>query len=939
MSDSGRGDGDDGEGGDARARRSASTRKGGGDESRQSGSDAKTNTRADGRKSDSGSNNPHRARTDRPNKSEYKPGDQINDIDTLLQAVSVCAPGEVARVLQHSQFRPGAPAFTTLIKTCGRAGGWDKAVELYQAMKQRGVAANTITCSALINACGKSKQWEKALEIFREMKADGVEANIFTYSALISACAKGRQLDKALEIFRECQAAGVEPDAITYGAVISACEKGRRCDDALDVYKQMRRAGVDANVITCNSVLAACDKAGRCDDALAVFESMRDEGIKPDKHSYAAVIGACAAGGKVDEAMRLYRAGTKAVDPDIGMYTAAMQACAAANGSNGTVDGSNGPKGSKRGAAVDAATIWREMRERLPEQTPGAGVAAACIAACEASGSFRSMLDVVGAEPCSPTQARKDRDAEEAANAAAASAEAEVARAKVAPPPVLTAAAILSGRTAASDAAAAAEATLASATRDARTAALTTRAKGVRTDLPTASYASLMAACERGGLSSRAVEVFAAARAAVPSAGTTAVSADPSWYERALRAAAAGGLGEPAAEILRSMSRDVPGGATGAARASALQACLNSPAGSLGCTKGPRVAAQVWATIKSAVEHRARADGKSDVRPAVQACRASAVCAAKEGDAKLAADVLGTVSSVDDETARDASVLVACAAAFAVAGDASRAAETLGKNADASSLVAALAKTAVAGANKAALAVLADDGCVAKLGGVGDGTCAAAAACGEGRGGDIDAALALLKGWGENHESASLAAKKLEDGKEAAAATAVAAPDAAPGSPPVDAGSPAVKQGTSFAFAAGARSKPVTQPATENGEDGSARRVKGSANGEKRNANASQGKKRVDSEGKKGTKRGVGGTNNKGPGTKGWNAAPAKPLIASSVSFVPASAVKAAPFVPLSKRDSGGAAELAAAAAKLSVKAPAFTPRAAAPEFVPKSKD
>jgi hypothetical protein len=223
---------------------------------------------------------------------------------------------------------------------------------------------------------------------------------------------------------------------------------------------------------------------------------------------------------------------------------------------------------------------------------------------------------------------------------------------------------------------------------------------------------------------------------------------------------------------------------------------------------------------------------------------------------------------------------------------------------------------------------------------VGDGTCAAAAACGEGRGGDIDAALALLKAWGENHEAAAAAAKKLEDGKEAAAATAVAAPDAAPGSPPVDAGSPAVKQGTSFAFAAGARSKPVTQPATENGgEDGSARRVKGSANGEKRNANASQGKKRVDSEGKKGTKRGVGGTNNKGPGTKGWNAAPAKPLIASSVSFVPASAVKAAPFVPLSKRDSGGAAELAAAAAKLSVKAPAFTPRAAAPEFVPKSKD
>ena len=73
---------------------------------------------------------------------------------------------------------------------------------------------------------------------------------------------------------------------------------------------------------------------------------------------------------------------------------------------------------------------------------------------------------------------------------------------------------------------------------------------------------------------------------------------------------------------------------------------------------------------------------------------------------------------------------------------------------------------------------------------------------------------------------------------------------------------------------------------------------------------------------------------------RGWGAASSKPLIASSASFVPASAVKAAPFVPLSKmQNSGGASELAAAAAKLSVKAPAFTPRAAAPEFVPKSKD
>ena len=49
--------------------------------------------------------------------------------------------GEVAAILAASTFRPGAPAFTTLIKTCGRAGQWEKALELYAAMKARGVAA------------------------------------------------------------------------------------------------------------------------------------------------------------------------------------------------------------------------------------------------------------------------------------------------------------------------------------------------------------------------------------------------------------------------------------------------------------------------------------------------------------------------------------------------------------------------------------------------------------------------------------------------------------------------------------------------------------------------------------------------------------------------------------------------------------------------------
>ena len=69
-----------------------------------------------------------------------------------------------------------------------------------------------------------------------------------------------------------------------------------------------------------------------------------------------------------------------------------------------------------------------------------------------------------------------------------------------------------------------------------------------------------------------------------------------------------------------------------------------------------------------------------------------------------------------------------------------------------------------------------------------------------------------------------------------------------------------VKEGTSFAFAAGARSKPAPAAAgAENGggEDEGTRNGGRGSHAEKRAG--SQGKKRVDGEGKKGNKRGQAG--------------------------------------------------------------------------------
>jgi pentatricopeptide repeat protein len=54
---------------------------------------------------------------------------------------------------------------------------------------------------------------EKALEVFQEIRQRGVEPNVITYNALISACKKGKKAEKVLEVFQEQRQRGLEPDA------------------------------------------------------------------------------------------------------------------------------------------------------------------------------------------------------------------------------------------------------------------------------------------------------------------------------------------------------------------------------------------------------------------------------------------------------------------------------------------------------------------------------------------------------------------------------------------------------------------------------------------------------------------------------------------------------------------------------------------------------
>lgn len=75
--------------------------------------------------------------------------------------------GEVARMISSATFQPQAAAFTSLLHMCAKAKLWQKALEVFQAMRDYhpAVRPNTVHFSSLISACATAGRWEEAMQV------------------------------------------------------------------------------------------------------------------------------------------------------------------------------------------------------------------------------------------------------------------------------------------------------------------------------------------------------------------------------------------------------------------------------------------------------------------------------------------------------------------------------------------------------------------------------------------------------------------------------------------------------------------------------------------------------------------------------------------------------------------------------------------------------
>merc|ERR1719421_319204 len=236
--------------------------------------------------------------------------------------------------------------YSTLLKGFAQSRQPGRVQDVFEEMKQMGIACNTVSYNTMLDANAMTGKMDRADELFREMQASGVSPDVITYSTLVKGYCQAGDIDRGYQVLNEMVANGVhEPDEILYNSLLDGCAKQHRVDDALKLVEDMhkhnvrpsnftlsilvkllgrsrrlnqafsmveetcKRFDLQANIHVYTCLLYACFQNRQMPRALQLHDSMITEaGVEPDAKTYAVLARGCVQGGSLDKAANVIRA-------------------------------------------------------------------------------------------------------------------------------------------------------------------------------------------------------------------------------------------------------------------------------------------------------------------------------------------------------------------------------------------------------------------------------------------------------------------------------------------------------------------------------------------------------------------------------------------------------------------------------------------------------
>jgi len=191
---------------------------------------------------------------------------------------------------QRKQQHPNVEAYTELLDAYAKNHQLDKAIAVFQLMRQREVEPNEITYTCLLGGFGRSRRPHQARKMIKHMTTAGrILPSCIAYNALVSGLLESTQIkadmsldarvDESLRLLREMIKSGIRPNAITISTIVYAMGQCStpRVEEAKSLVNKLQRSGYipsgDPKVVT--ALVRTC---GAGQDVIGVLEAFRSLG-------------------------------------------------------------------------------------------------------------------------------------------------------------------------------------------------------------------------------------------------------------------------------------------------------------------------------------------------------------------------------------------------------------------------------------------------------------------------------------------------------------------------------------------------------------------------------------------------------------------------------------------------------------------------------------
>jgi len=221
--------------------------------------------------------------------------------------------------------------YSTLLKGFAQSRQPGRVQDVFEEMKQMGIACNTVSYNTMLDANAMTGKMDRADELFREMQASGVSPDVITYSTLVKGYCQAGDIDRGYQVLNEMVANGVhEPDEILYNSLLDGCAKQHRVDDALKLVEDMHKHNVRPSNFTLSILVKLLGRSRRLNQAFSmVEETCKRFDLQANIHVYTCLLYACFQNRQMPRALQLHDSMiTEAgVEPDERTYAVLARGC------------------------------------------------------------------------------------------------------------------------------------------------------------------------------------------------------------------------------------------------------------------------------------------------------------------------------------------------------------------------------------------------------------------------------------------------------------------------------------------------------------------------------------------------------------------------------------------------------------------------------------